>query len=85
MSLSLSAHPKRADLQSAGSREKLSVASSTRTVSKKSRKCNLCAEDFLTGSVFDRYCPTCKQESELLKFSEWLPVIDGELSQKISA
>lgn len=52
---------------------------------KKPRPCNLCAERFTPRTVFDRFCPTCKNENELLKFSDWLPEVDQSVEEKISA
>jgi len=53
--------------------------------SDQSRHCNLCARKFAPRTVFDRYCSNCKDESELLKFSEWLPEIGDDVQEKISA
>ncbi len=50
-----------------------------------SRSCNLCLEEFAPHTVFDRYCATCKEENELLKFSEWLPEIDRAITERLSA
>ena len=33
--------------------------------------CNLCNIPFRANTVFDRFCKSCKQESELFRFSEW--------------
>lgn len=52
---------------------------------KRSRRCNLCADEFHPRTVFDRYCHTCKKESELLKFSEWLPELDTAITERVSA
>jgi hypothetical protein len=49
------------------------------------RRCNLCADEFEPRTVFDRYCQACKEESELLKFSEWLPELDAAITERISA
>lgn len=49
------------------------------------RRCNLCADEFHPRTVFDRYCTTCKQKSELLKFSEWLPELDAAITERLSA
>ena len=49
------------------------------------RPCNLCQESFTPHTVFDRYCRKCKIESEILKFSEWLPEIDEALTERFSA
>jgi len=51
----------------------------------KNRRCNLCAEEFHPRTVFDRYCVTCKNENELLKFSEWLPELDAAITERLSA
>ena len=62
-------------------------ANSKKTYSdrKKTRYCNLCSQSFQMRSLFDRYCPNCKHESELLKFSEWLPEVDPEIQEQIPA
>jgi len=40
---------------------------------KKTRKiCNLCKTAYSAGSRFERFCPSCKENSELYHFSEWL-------------
>jgi hypothetical protein len=49
------------------------------------RRCNLCSYAFSTRTVFDRYCPSCKNRSELLKFSDWLPELDPSFESKVSA
>jgi hypothetical protein len=51
----------------------------------KSRRCNLCEKKFTQRTVFDRYCYTCKVESDLLKFSDWLPEVGETAQEKISA
>lgn len=33
--------------------------------------CNICKNPFRANSIFDRFCGSCKQESELFRFSEW--------------
>ena len=58
---------------------------SRRQTEQRWRRCNLCADEFHPRTVFDRYCSTCKQESELLKFSEWLPELDAALTERLSA
>lgn len=52
---------------------------------KQFRRCNLCADEFQPRTVFDRYCRNCKDENELLKFSEWLPELDAALTKRFSA
>jgi uncharacterized OB-fold protein len=49
------------------------------------QKCNLCPEQFHPRTPFDRYCPECKENNELLKFSEWFPELDESYAEKISA
>lgn len=49
------------------------------------RLCNLCTNEFKLRTVFDRYCVSCKEENELLRFSEWLPEIDAEITERLSA
>jgi hypothetical protein len=51
----------------------------------KFRRCNLCEKQFTQRTVFDRYCHTCKAESDLLKFSDWLPELDESVQEEISA
>lgn len=51
----------------------------------KTSRCNLCAEKFRPKSVHDRYCPTCKEEDQLLRFSEYFPELDASLVEKVSA
>jgi hypothetical protein len=51
----------------------------------KLKKCNICANEFHPRTVFDRFCRSCKEESQLLKFSEWLPELDEGLTERISA
>lgn len=58
---------------------------SRRQTMQRLRRCNLCADEFHPRTVFDRYCLTCKQESELLKFSEWLPELDAAITERLSA
>lgn len=43
------------------------------------KKCNLCKDEFQVKTVFDRFCPTCKEENELLKFSSCLPEVDDSI------
>lgn len=49
------------------------------------RSCNLCSEEFSPRTVFDRYCLTCKKESDLFRFGEWLPELDAALTERLSA
>jgi hypothetical protein len=64
----------------------LSAPSSPRKkVMSRWRRCNLCADEFRPRTAFDRYCLNCKEESELLKFSEWLPELDAALTEQMSA
>jgi hypothetical protein len=49
------------------------------------RLCNICAEAFKPRTVFDRYCPNCKNGSEMLKFYEWLPEMSPAIQEKLSA
>lgn len=51
----------------------------------KIRRCNLCGSDFHPRTVFDRFCNTCKEQSELLRFSEWLPDVNEMLMERLSA
>lgn len=47
------------------------------------RCCNLCSEKF-HGTAFERFCHTCR-ESEELQFSDWLPDLEFDKYQKVSA
>ena len=35
-------------------------------------QCNLCKKMFRAGSRALRFCRTCREESELFRFSEWV-------------
>lgn len=37
------------------------------------KACNLCQVKFTAHSKFERFCPDCKESSELYHFHEWLP------------
>ncbi len=37
------------------------------------RPCNLCKNEFVMRSPFDRFCSTCKAEKDIFRFAEWLP------------
>lgn len=52
---------------------------------KRIRSCNICSEQFHPKSPFARYCSNCKEHSELLKFSDWLPELDSELELNLIA
>jgi hypothetical protein len=52
---------------------------------KQKRKCNLCAREFKPLSPFTRYCHRCREEEELLRFSEWLPETSEAVRARISA
>lgn len=49
------------------------------------RSCNICADEFQSRTPFDRFCPTCKEECELLRFSDWLPELDAAITERVSA
>lgn len=51
---------------------------------KKSRRCNICAEHFRPKMRFDRYCRHCKEESDHLKFRNWLPERDDQSARQLS-
>ena len=36
------------------------------------RKCNICGHLFQPETKFHRFCDTCKSQSELYHFSEWI-------------
>ena len=63
----------------------LSVRSKYRSMKSRWRRCNLCTYEFHPRTVFDRYCPTCKEKSELLRFSDCLPELDAAIVERISA
>ncbi|HAR41795.1 MAG TPA: hypothetical protein DCS07_04075 [Bdellovibrionales bacterium] len=50
----------------------------------KTRRCNLCAEEFPVRSVFDRYCQKCREQNELFKFSDWLPELNEQLVGRLT-
>ena len=47
---------------------------------KKSRRCNLCSEHFRPRSCFERFCRSCRERDEQLRYSGWM----GELSDQIA-
>jgi len=49
------------------------------------RRCNVCSQLFRPRTPFERYCEVCREDSELLKFSEWLPELDEGFAEQISA
>ena len=49
------------------------------------RHCNLCSRKFTVRTVFDRFCPTCKKDSELLRFYDWLPRPDEVNQDELNA
>lgn len=49
------------------------------------RRCNLCSEPFQIKTRFERYCHRCRGQSELLKFSDWLPELDPTLELELIA
>lgn len=60
--------------------------SPVRTINKqKIRPCNICGTIYRPHTAFDRYCSHCKQNEELLRFSDWLPEIDAALTARVSA
>ena len=52
---------------------------------KRNKRRNLCGQDFHPRTTFDRFCPNCKDENELFRFSEWLPELDQAIAERISA
>ena len=48
------------------------------------RRCNLCNEKF-PAAAYERFCPGCRSGSEELKFSDWLPDLDHDHYEKLSA
>lgn len=46
---------------------------------KKSRRCNLCSEHFRPRSPHERYCRSCRERDELLRYSDWM----GELIEEV--
>ena len=65
-----------------GSKERLGIRQLLR---KQPRPCNLCMRTFDPHTVFDRFCPNCREQNELLKFSDWLPELPEYIQQKIPA
>ncbi len=65
-----------------GSKESLEIRQQPR---KHSRSCNLCMQAFAPNTVFERFCSRCRDDNELLRFSEWLPELDEEIQEKIPA
>lgn len=51
----------------------------------KLRLCNICNNGFKAKTPFDRFCHSCKEQSEILKFSSCLPEIDESIFERISA
>ncbi|MGE4232644.1 MAG: hypothetical protein AB7F43_04870 [Bacteriovoracia bacterium] len=49
------------------------------------KNCNICNDSFKPRTVFDRFCSTCKEESELLKFSCCFPELDETILERIYA
>ena len=49
------------------------------------RSCNLCSGRFSPKSAFERYCSTCREKNELLKFSECLPDLELAFQEKLIA
>jgi hypothetical protein len=50
-----------------------------------SRTCNLCSHQFEPRTVFDRFCCSCKHGDELLRFAEWLPELNAEAEELLTA
>ncbi|MGZ3652740.1 MAG: hypothetical protein ACXVB9_14115 [Bdellovibrionota bacterium] len=50
-----------------------------------SRKCNLCNEAFRARTPFARFCSTCRETNELLRFGNWLPEAGAYVPTKIPA
>lgn len=40
------------------------------------RKCNICEQNFHPRSRFECFCQDCRENSELLRFADWLPEAD---------
>jgi Zn finger protein HypA/HybF involved in hydrogenase expression len=34
-------------------------------------KCNICNENYSPKSRFERFCPQCREHSELYRYREW--------------
>lgn len=64
---------------------RIKVTSPRRVRDQAPRRCNVCDECFRPRTHFDRYCSSCKKDSELLKFSEWLPGLDESFAELVSA
>ncbi len=52
---------------------------------KHARPCNLCERKFEPRNAFVRFCSACRERDELLRFNEWLPQIEEEIVEKMSA
>ncbi len=54
---------------------------------KHKRRCNLCAKVFRDTSGFRRFCNSCREESEVFRFGDWLDSaeIESELEAKTVA
>lgn len=37
-------------------------------------ECNICGGKYLRKNRFQRFCRTCKNESEIYRVAEWMPV-----------
>lgn len=44
-----------------------------------SRDCNLCGHEFHTHERYRVFCNRCKNESEIYRFSEWMPTSGASL------
>lgn len=44
------------------------------------QRCNLCFQPFISLSLFERFCLTCKKENELYRYYETLPQISDTAS-----
>lgn len=52
---------------------------SPRSGDKRRVHCELCDKTFAARGPYERICRTCKHDSELYRFSDWLPDLEPEL------
>jgi hypothetical protein len=54
--------------------QKISTWMMKKSVSKKASACNLCGGKYTPSGPFQRFCLSCRSESEVYRAAEWLPV-----------
>jgi hypothetical protein len=50
----------------------LNIKGSNKDEKLPARICNICEEEFIPKTKFDRFCRSCKEHSERYHFAEWL-------------